>query len=106
VANEEPKSVMAKGVHSSDYVGMATGRYCLIHSLSSISIFSWVSTLLVGITGGVIALNGKDFSFTALHKIALTFAVILLSTFSSIRIYNDSTVALAYSKVIYKLDAE
>jgi hypothetical protein len=69
-------------------------------------IFSWISTLLVGITGGVIALNGKDFSFSVLHKIAVTFAVIVLSTFSCIRIYHDSTVALGYSKIISKLDAK
>jgi hypothetical protein len=70
------------------------------------NVFSWVSTLLVGIIGGVIALNGNDFIFSIYHKIAISVAAVGLAAVAYVRMRHDAHVALAYTKVIFKLDEQ
>lgn len=49
-------------------------------------IFSWVSSVLVGVTAGIIALNGKDegFAITPYHKGLLIFAITVLTAYACI----------------------
>ena len=47
-------------------------------------IFSWTNSILLGITGGLIAISGKGFVLQTYHKVVLLGAIIVLTAYSCI----------------------
>lgn len=66
-------------------------------------VFNWVTTLLLGIIAGIIALAGKGFYFHLLHQFVAGFAVFILALFASLRINHDASVAKAHSTEAFNL---
>jgi len=68
------------------------------------NVFSWISSLLLAIIGGTIALysNGRDFAMP--HKWLLAVAVALFAIFGIIRIRHDRSVSIFYTEACWSLD--
>jgi membrane protein YdbS with pleckstrin-like domain len=64
-------------------------------------IFSWVSSILVGVTAGIIALNGKDegFEIRPYHKGLLIFAIVVLTAYACIWIRETELKRKVFSMI-------
>lgn len=67
-------------------------------------VFSWISSLLLAIIGGVIALAGNNLFLALPHKILLSISVLAFAFFGSLRLRHDASVGGFYASSYNKLD--
>jgi hypothetical protein len=67
-------------------------------------VFSWISSLLLAIIGGVIALTGNNLVLALSHKLLLSASVLAFALFGSLRLRHDGSVSSFYSRSYHELD--
>ena len=67
-------------------------------------VFSWISSLLLAIIGGVSALAGNELVLVLPHKFLLTASVLAFALFGSLRLRHDASVGWFYAQAYHELD--
>ncbi len=67
-------------------------------------VFSWISSLLLAIIGGVITLVGNELILALPHKFLLSASVLAFTLFGALRLRHDASVGGFYARSYHEID--